>query len=317
MSTIPAYYNFLDFFNSQHTPNTFHSKNTALTRYFQKYLLQKLQGVIEFEGCPDTWNMDFISTVLLIQGYFAIINQPQFGVIPQPCTFGGERDVYYQPAKLIVTNPLFKPSDHIEARIGEEAALVRLQPNYGSAWDLISFYADQMSICSEAIGSNLINAKLAMIFGVENKQQAETLKKMFDEINSGLPGVFVDKNLFDEEGKPRWQPFVQNLSQNYIGDVLLADLKKIENEFCSKVGIPNSNFEKNAHLLESEVNSNNADTQVLLTKWVESMTVGLEDANRLFGLNLSVKPRFKEELREEVYLEDDRRENIDSGDDGI
>ena len=297
---IPMYYNLLDYFNSQSQPSTFHSQNTALTKYFQKYLLQKILGVLTIEGAPEEWDLDFVKNVLLLDGFFAIVDTPEFGVIPQPCTLSG-RDIFYQPSTVIVTNPLLHSP--IEKRIHEECALVKLQPNYGGVWDLISYYADQLSITSEAIGSNLINAKLAMVFAAQDKAQAESFKKMYDRLSSGEPAVFIDKKLKGVDGEVTWETFVQNLGQNYIGNTLLADLKAIENEFCSKVGIPNSNFQKQAHLLESEVQSNNADTQVLLKLWLSTMEKGLDDANKLFGLNLSCKAEFEEELKEDAYLE--------------
>lgn len=308
MNYQPMFYNGLDFFNSQNQPNTFHSQNTKLTKYFQRYLLQKVMSVIECNNIPEDWDESYFWYVLLTMGFISIIDTPEFGVIPQHCTLSG-RNVFYQPANVIVTNPLLKEA--ITKRIGEECALIKMQPDYGGCWDLVSYYADMLAITSESIGINIINSKLAMVFGANNKASGEAFKKMYDRLSSGEPAVFIDNKLMKQDGTPNWQTFIQNLGQNYIGDTLLADLKKIENEFCSMVGIPNSNFEKNAHLLESEVNSNNQDTVALLNVWLDSMNKGAEEANKLFGLNLHFKSRFEEELKEVAYL--DESDNIDNG----
>lgn len=309
---IPMYYNVLDYFNSQSQPNTFHSQNSALTRYYQKYLLQKIMGVLEIEGMPDEWDKDFVYNLLLLHGYFAILDTNEYGVIPQPCTLSG-KNIFYQPSTLIVTNPLLRSP--LEKRIGEEASLIKLQPNYGGCWDLISYYSDMLAITSEAVGANIINAKLAMVFAAQDKTQAESFKKMYDRIASGEPAVFIDKKLKGVDGETTWETFVQNLGQNYIGNTLLADMKAIENEFCSKVGIPNSNFQKQAHLLEDEVNSNNKDTQVLLMIWLDTINKGLDNANSLFGLNLHAKARFEEEMKDEAFLEPGEEEEDNESND--
>ena len=307
MSYQPLFYNGLDYFNSQNQPNTFHSQNTKLTKYFQRYLIQKVMSVLECENMPEEWSDSYFWYTLLTAGFISIIDTPEYGVIPQHCTLKG-RDIFYQPASVIVTNPLLKSP--IEKRIGEECALIKMQPDFGGCWDIVSYYADLLAITSESIGINIINSKLAMIFAAKNKASGEAFKKMYDRLSSGEPAVFIDKNLLTPEGEPSWQTFIQNLGQNYIGDTLIADLKKIENEFCSMVGIPNSNFEKNAHLLESEVNSNNQDTVALMEVWLDSMNKGAEVANELFGLDLHFKSRFEEELKEAAYL--DESDDIDT-----
>lgn len=310
--SLPFYYQYLDVHNSQFQPNTFHSQNTALTRYFTRYLLQKIMAVLEVEGMPDEWDKDFFLYVLLTNGFIAVVDTPEYGTIPQNCTLSG-RNIFYQPASVIVTNPLLK--NPIEARIGEECALIKMQPDYGGCLDIVHYYADMLSITSESIGINVINSKLAMVFAAQDKTSAESFKKMYDRLSSGEPAVFIDKKLMGVDGEVAWQTFVQNLGQNYIGDRLLADLKKLENEFCATVGIPNSNYEKNAHVLEDEVNANNADTQTLLQLWLDTMKKGCEDANRLFGLNLSIKARFEEELKEDAYLEPGEEEEDNESND--
>lgn len=307
---IPMYYNLLDYFNSQSTPNTYHSHNTALTRYFQRYLYEKLRSVFEVE-CPDEWNVDFLMNVLLLNGFVAVINTPEYGTIPQPCTLSG-RDIFYQPSTVIVTNPLLRSP--IEARIGEECALVKLTPEYAGVWDIISYYADQMAIISESIGMNVINSKLGMVFAAQDRTQAESFKKMYDRLSSGEPAVFIDKKLMGVDGEPSWQTFVQNLSQNYIGTQLITDLKSMEAEFCSMIGIPNTNFEKQAHLLEDEIHSNDINTQSLLQLWLDTIKLGTDKVRELFGVDFSIKARFEEEMKETAYLEEEEEEDDESND---
>lgn len=301
----PFYYDYLDLRNSAVVPSVVHSKNTTLTRYYQRYLIQKVMATMKIDGMPEDWDPDYFMYVLLINGIIAIVDTQKFGVIPQQCTLNG-RNVFYQPSHVVISNPLLPI---IDRKIGEGAALIKMQPDYCGCWDIISYYADMMSLTSESIAMNIENSKLAMVFGVDNQQSAESFKKMFDKLQSGEPAVFVDKRLLGPDGEPMWQTFIQNLSQNYIGSTLMADLKKWETEFESEIGIPNSNYEKQSHLLEDEIHSNDISTRSKLDLWIETIQRGLDDANSQFGLNLQINPRYEDDM---LGGEDDEGDAVDS-----
>lgn len=290
----PYFYQLLNEANSAGDPSTVHSKNTMLTRYFQRYLLQKVRSVIVLNGVPEEWDEDYVFWNLLIRGHLAIVQTKEFGVIPQENGFYGQ-NIFYRPRGVLVTNPLI--SETIRAEIGTEAALVALTPEWRGIFDIVSYYANKMALISDSFDINVVNARLAQVFGAENEAQAQAFRKMYDQIIAGQPGVFIDKKLFrTETGELSWTQFIQNLTQNYIGSTLLGDLKGVENEFCAEVGIPNSNYEKEAHVLNAEVNANNSDTQTKLQLWIDELNKGFGVANRLFGLNLSASARFEELL---------------------
>ena len=118
---------------------------------------------------------------------------------------------------------------------------------------------------------------------------------MHDQISTGSPAVFVDRQLFDDEGNPQWLLFNQNLKQTYIAGDILNDMAMIEDSFNTEIGIPNANTEKRERLIQDEVNANNVDTMAKATLWLESIREGLEKTNKLYGTNISVKFRFNNE----------------------
>lgn len=285
----PVYYDTINLYNASVSPSTVHSKNTSLTRYFQRYLLQKVISVFEFEGIPETWNYDYFINTLLIMGYIAVVETDKYGVIPQHCSLYG-RDVFYQPSNVVVSNPLIRGI--LQPRIGEECALIKLQSDYCGVWDKICYYADMLALTSESIATNLVNSKLAFVFASDSKNAAESFKKMYDEVTAGNPAVFVDKALFKEDGEPAWLTFSQNLEQNYISNELLADLHRIINLFNTEIGIPNANFEKSERLITDEVNANNEDTRSQAVVWLESIKKGLDDVRELFGIDIQAHLRY-------------------------
>lgn len=281
---IPAMYGEIDLYNSSFSPSTVHVKNTMLQRYFRKYLLQKAISVFKWK-LPEEWDEDYFKYVLYGLGYIAVLNTRSFGVICQGGSLGGY-NLYYRPSYIMITNPLLKET--ITADIDVDCAIIKLQPDYSSIMDIVGYYADQMALASEALGLNLVNVKTGVIFGAKDKTQAESYKKMYDKLNTGDPAVFIDKNLFDDQGKPNWMPFVQNMTQQYISDKLLSDIRKIESMYDTEIGIPNANTDKAERLITDEVNANNVETATRCELWLESIRKGIKKANSMYGLDLSV-----------------------------
>lgn len=281
---LPLPYGIENLYNSSRHPSQLHA-NSGLSAYFQRYFIQKIMSVFEWKNVPDSWSMDYFLYALYLWGYVAVIKTDKYGVIPQWCTLSG-RDVFYRPTNAVITNPLLRGL--LTPRIGTQCALIKMQPDYGGAWDIISYYADLMSLSAQTVAVNIVNSKLSFVLTGQNKQTAESLKKMYDKLASGEPAVVVDKELFTENGKPLFEMFVQNLKQNYIAGDLLEDMAKLDSRFCTEIGIPNVNIAKESGVSEGEINANNVDTKSKASVWLETMKKGVEECNRLFGTNIEV-----------------------------
>lgn len=283
-ANIPASYEVINLYNASFSPSTIHVRNTGLQRYFRKYLLQKAISVFKWT-LPEEWDEDYFKYTLYGLGYIAVLNTRTFGVICQGGALGGY-NLYYRPSYIMVTNPLLKET--ITADIDKDCAIIKLQPDYSSIMDMVGYYADKMALASEALDMNLVNVKTATIFGATNKTQAESFKKMYDKLSDGDPAVFIDKQLLDDNGQPNWFPFVQNMTQQYISDKILSDMRKIEAEFDTEIGIPNANTDKAERLITDEVNANNVETATRCELWLESIKKGVDKANSMYNLSISV-----------------------------
>lgn len=283
-SGAPYYYDYKNMMVSSVSPNTVHTKNTALYNYFVRYLLQKAMSVFEWRF-PTSWAENYLLYVLYCWGYFAVVNTDKFGVIGLDCSISGY-DVFYQPTNVIITNPLIKRT--LNPRIGVQCTLFRLQPNYSGIMDIVSYYADLLALCAEAVGMNLVNSKLSYIFGATDKRSAESYKKAVDKIYSGDPAVIIDKSLFNDDGSNAWTMYNQNVGQNYITDKVLSDMRKIEQMFATDIGIPNSNTDKKERMIVDEVNSNNFETQSRCDMWLQSLKKSCTEARNMFGIDITV-----------------------------
>lgn len=302
---VPETYDYINMFNSSFSPSSIHVKNTALQRFFRRYLFQKAISVFKWK-LPETWNRDYFLYVLYAWGFIGVVETDKYGVICQAGAPYGY-DIYYQPTNLIITNPLLRGS--LEPRIGIDCTVFKLQPDWGGITDLVNYYADMMALCAETAGVNLLNSHLSFVFPAKDKAQAEAYKKLYDRVAGGEPGVVIDKHLYLDDGTQAWEPFQQNIGQNYIVDKVLADMRKIEAMFDTDIGIPNANTDKRERLITDEVNANNAETITKCELWLEELKKSAEKTNSMFGTTISVDYRYSQE----GVVKDESSEPINNG----
>ena len=280
-------YDYINLYTASRSPSTVHVKNTRLRNYFRKYLLQKAMSVFKWT-IPDEWDKDYFLYTLYCRGFISILYTDRYGVICQECAPGGY-NLYYRPSYVIVTNPLIKNT--LTLNIDSQCVLLKLQPDYSSIMDIVGFYADQLALCAEALGMNLVNTKSATVFGAESKAQAEAYKKMYDNTSEGDPAVVIGKKLLNDDGTPNWFPFTQHIKESYVASDVLSDMRKIEAMFDTEIGIPNANTDKRERLIADEVNANNVETATRCELWMETLQKGIDKANAMFNLDISVSWR--------------------------
>lgn len=294
----PYMYDLANEIVSSASPNYIHT-NTTLARFFKRYLFETAISVFEWK-MPKLWAKNYLLYSIYGFGYAAVIDTDKFGVIPQHCGLGGYT-VFYQPAYALITNPRL-PMKKTQYNIGSECELLQLQPDYGSIMDLVGYYGDMMALCAESAATNITNSKLAYVFATDHKSAAETFKKLMDQVTSGKPAIAVDKDLFDDNGNPRWTEFAQNLTQNYIADKILMQLQAYQTDFMRAIGVPAVGQEKKERLITDEINVGNSECKTRADMWLETLQLGCEKVNTMFGdkldTPLSVDWRYDPEEQE-------------------
>ena len=281
---LPFYYDYKNARNSTVNPSTVHVRDTGLQRYFARYLLQKTISVFKWD-IPKTWSKNYLLYTLYCWGYVAVINTDKFGVIPQQCTLGGF-DVFYQPKFATVANPLLRGI--LNPVIGKQCELLRLQPDYGGVMDIVNFYADMLALSAETASTNLLNSKLAYVFASDGKAGAESFKKLYDQIASGEPAAYIDKNLYRDDGTPTWNFFNQNLKETYIAGDILNDMRLWEMKFDNEIGIPTTNTTKKERLITDEANSAIEESRTKAQLWLDELQESCRKINNMFGIRLWV-----------------------------
>lgn len=303
----PFFFDYNNAYTSMRNPSTMQATDTGLSMFFQRYLLQRAMSNFKW-NMPKEWAKNYFLYCLYCWGYVAIIKTDKFGIIPQACTLKGYT-VMYQPYQAVVVNPLFNRT--YDLVIDKQCALVRLQPDYGGVMDLVTTYADYMALTAQTAGLNIVDSKLAYVFGAQNKNIAESFKTVFDKVASGEPAVVVDKQLLTEDGKPTWFTFANNLRANYIAGDLLADLMEWEKRFDAEIGIPHTNDKKKERLVSGEVNANAQESYSRADMWLESMQQDCEKASSMFNIDLNVEWRVNP-LKMTTSMESEENANVDA-----
>lgn len=253
--------------------------NSTTYNYYVRTLFRKAMSIYEFKGMPKTWDYDYFVSVLLGVGFICITDTPM-NVLPLRCGVSGI-NVFNHPTKCIIANPVI---GNLERTIDEDCTLVKLSHDYRGIMDIVYKYASMLADCDNSISVNLMNSKVTFIGFCTSKQQAQSMKLMYDEITKGSPAVFVKGDQINGDNI-----LYNHVKENFIaGDVQLLK-RKLMSEFLTEIGVNNTNTDKRERLTDNEVEANNGEIQLNAGYWFDNIKEGIEQTNKMFGLNIEVK----------------------------
>lgn len=249
--------------------------------YYRQWLLKKIFARFEFE-IPAEWELDYFLDVLFREGHISITDTAM-GIVALKSGLTGI-GIYNQPTRAIFANPVL---GNFERTIDVDCAVIKLQYDFQGVGWMIDRYATLLAMCDSGIAVNLMNTKAAYVFGATSKAQAESYKKMYDDITQGKPAVFVNGDSINKENM-----FTMPAKENFISDDIQLLKRKIVNEFLTDIGINNTNLDKRERLTDDEVNANNEEVRFNIMHWYDNIQDGIRRAKRLFpeiGLSCSIR----------------------------
>lgn len=283
----PFLYDYINCYNTRAKPSTMHVANTGLSNFFRRYLLQKAMSPFRFT-LPEWWAENYFLYTLYVEGRVAVVRTDIYGPICQSCQLGGY-NVFYQPSFITIGNPLIRYTTN--PIIGKDCEIIRLQPDYGGIYDIVSYYGDLMALCAQAGGVNIFNSHLSYILTARNKSQADSLKAIVDKVTSGEAAVVVDGALTAKDGSLPINMFAQNLRNNFIAPELFDMLQNLERMFDQAVGLPNANTLKKERMVVDEVAANNFSTISKLGIWFDQLKKDCAKVRDMFNIEIDVEWR--------------------------
>lgn len=257
-------------------PSTTHLRDNSSFAFFARQLFKRALSVFEWT-IPDEWALNYFLYTLYGWGYIAVTYTDKYGLICQQCTLSGY-DIYYQPTQAIIANPNL-PGVSLQRTIGQDVAIIRLQPDYSSICDIVRYYAEKLALLSQGIDNNTLLANLGYIFRAGNKAESATIKKAFDKLASGDPIVVIDKSTNIQA-----ELLDRDVGRSYVVSKMLADFRTVNNEYNTIIGIDNANTQKKERLITDEVNANNQETRALSQVIFETVKKDLQTVYEVTGL---------------------------------
>lgn len=311
MSYTPRGYDQINLAAGTYSPSNVKILNNQAFKFWERALLQRAISVLDF-SLPSEWDgapKDFILYCLFKYGYVGIVDTKEYGLIAQPCMLNGY-NVYYQPTEVIIANPLLH--DDNRYKIGENAEVLKLCPDYQGIWDIIRYYAEKLALLDNAINMSIINSKFAWLVGAKTKAAAQSLKKMLDMVNKGEPAVVYDQRIVNDVAS-KDEPFqfipFGDVKNNYLTTIQLQDFATIINQFDTEIGIPTVPYQKKERMVTSEAESKQIEAIARVTTWLETLQNSIDVINKHFGLNIEVKLRYEEEDNANELIENDNSIN--------
>jgi len=270
-----------------YVPSAVHNINNATFAFWQRALFQRAISTLEI-SVPSKWRgevRDFLLYCLFSNGFIGVFDRNETGLSFQPGTVYGF-DFYYQPTRFLFANPAVKGGEKTDLEIGTECALIKLTPDYKSAFDIINYFAEKLSLLDTSINLSIINSRFGYLLGAKNKSAAAAIKKIFDKLNSGKPAVVYDERILDDrpgqskEGTPFQFIDRKDLKAGYITTDQLNDFQTLLNRFDAEIGIPTNPVEKKERMNSLELMP--LDTISRSVTWFETLSSSLEVARELY-----------------------------------
>lgn len=266
--------------------------------HMQKYI-NLYCNRFEFDGLPkETKNISAKNNIFLVMMFFApavaIFKDEALGVQILPVTGGFKFDIAGNPTqwevfgmngyrkKLNDTNSVLLPNDYA----------------YSIPFLQILYNLRYMLECDMTHKQNLLAQRQPLIMEMEEDEKKSA--NSFLSKLAGFESVIKVRVRHKEDTKKMSSTYnTQAFSSGrpFEGEKLGADYRYFENRIYSYLGYNNENIEKKERLLKDEVNANNEVVTSNYTTALQCLKEGLEKANKMFGTNITVKPRKMETVK--------------------
>ena len=152
--------------------------------------------------------------------------------------------------------------------------------------DIVRHYAVKLAQIDRSIDVNLMNSNVTMYFEARNKKHAQEIKDLYAQSTQGEPLIVANESV--SKGT-KIDTLNKDIKTQYIVNDLLQSKRTIINEFLTKIGIANANYDKRERLNTDEVNQNNEETKAMISVIYDNLKDSIAKINAISGLGISVE----------------------------
>lgn len=281
-----------EYFNLQ--PTAVKGSANIATLKAERYLWNLIYSEFEFE-IPKAWSLGWFRFWLFHSGVIGVSYTGRQGDLAYICGPFAVDKIDYQCRPLTAKMTNTQLTKDVNCIRGVNFDYIYILDDYFGLWDLVREYAEKLAQIDKAININLMNCNVSKAFPAENKKEADTIKEAYGRATAGEPFIPINKKYFEEDGASKIVNLLGDVKSDYIAGDLQTLKRTIINEFLTKVGIRNANYDKKERLNSQEVSENNDETKALVMIMYDNIKSCIENIRKFADIPLSVKLRYSYE----------------------
>lgn len=273
--------------NEKYTFEEAPDKGMLLTSYIN-YFLARLQSMFIYDGLPDTIPQKWLENLLLVNGSCVWLKTENDGLFVNRAAPAGERDVYYIPEKVIVTNPWAK-GPLKEEYTRDVDCVVMVNDTYAQGLlPMLKKYCSQMVEADITMDIALIMARATAALSAADDTTKASAELWLKRLIEGRIGVIGETPfLVANQDKSLT---VNNLSGSASTLTDLIEVKQyIKACLYNDIGLQ-SNYNMKREAINSNESQLNEDMlHPLIDTMLRERQEGVERVNAMFGTNITVR----------------------------
>lgn len=236
----------------------------------------------QYKNLPDTVSRRVIEQSLIERGNVLFFKNEIMGYLALPANGASRVNIYDIPKKRIVNTA----SGYHGVFSEQDSVLIYNDDTRTAFIDTIAFYANKLTRLEMAKDANITQLMRPKIIRT-NQDNENSVRQMLNKTELGEPYI-----LYEDEDN-----FLSDKNKTEVLDmtspIIIPDIDRakftVTGEYLSRLGYNNINIYKSEHLTVDEGNANNENIMAFRESALQSRRDGLEQVNRMFGLNIEVE----------------------------
>lgn len=272
--------------------------NNATFQEFYSRLKTLALSIFKWENLPNNIPESFIEKTLYYHGKVGFIYHPTLGYIATRIADGGVIGLYGEPTQYQV----YTANGYYNALLDADDVVViknnRLSKNTHVT---IQGYAQRLYEVERTTDVNIKSQKYPVLVLCDEEVRL-SMKNIYMQYDGNTPFIFGDKKLSTRINGADGAFKVLNTGAPYVADKLNMYQRTKWNEALTFLGINNTDITKKERLVSDEANSNMEAVDMAAQTMLLTREEACDEINRKYGLNVSVKLRKFETMREVIEL---------------
>lgn len=265
-------------------------RDKLATSYFNKMLNITCRTIFEYKDYPETFSVRRFELVLQVNGFSLIadakskVDKYPSGVYAFSGLLGGVADPNMMPTMSTINNTALLYNEVGE--IGTNSVLVKNDTMLMGLNPIFSRYASLLADCDITLEHLLVNARIPSVYAVADETTKKAFDQMYQDIREGKSyKALVGNPMFDS---------IKNAVFNANGSMgdsykAIIELEQyLRGAWYMEFGLPASYNAKREYISAQEATMSDPVLLPLIDDMLRCRKEGIEEANRLFGINISV-----------------------------